>query len=363
VTPLAEKLIRRIGASGPLTVAEYMDACLGDPEHGYYMTRDPFGTHGDFITAPEISQMFGELIGLWAVTVWQAMGAPSRFRLIELGPGRGTLMADALRAAQLVPAFAQAADIRLVETSPVLREAQRRMLSALAPGAVWESGIDTVLAQGAPAIVIANEFLDALPIRQFVRLPAGWHERCVGVDTGGRLVFLTAVDAAPDGSLPPALADAPEGSLIETSPAREGAVAMIAGHMAREGGYALFIDYGHDHSAPGDTLQAVRGHGFDDPLAHPGEADLTAHVDFAAAARAAREAGAAAHGPVPQGVFLERLGLTARAARLGDSAPDRRAEIEAAHHRLAAPEEMGTLFRVLAVGAPHAPVPPGFETG
>lgn len=299
----------------------------------YYATRDPFGAAGDFVTAPEVSQMFGELIGLWCVEVWRAMGAPRPLRLVELGPGRGTLMSDALRAAGLAPDFLAAADVWLVETSPVLRAAQAR--------AVPRAGFREAFAEtpDGPLLLVANEFFDALPVRQFVRQGQGWIERRVGLD-GDRFIFLGA------------------GEVAEAAPARDAAMAEIARRVAAFGGAALAIDYGYLESAPGDTLQAVREHRFAPPLEAPGEADLTAHVDFAALARAARAEGAAVHGPVEQGDFLRALGVEARAAALR---PRGGAAVDAALRRLTAPDAMGSLFKVIAVTHPDLAPPPGFS--
>lgn len=349
MTPLAEKLVARIRTNGPMTVAEYMAACLGDPEYGYYMRREPFGRDGDFVTAPEVSQMFGELIGAWTMLAWEAMGAPSPFVLAELGPGRGTLMADLLRAARVRPAFGAAARIHLVETSPRLRDRQRTTLADVGTPVTWCQGIDD-LPSGA-LLVIANEFFDALPVHQFVRAADGWAERMVGADDDGGLTFglrpadgpVSAVDSAPP----------PEGAVVETSPAASAIVAALAGRIARDGGAGLFIDYGYEGPAFGDTLQAVRQHGYDAPLAVPGDADLTAHVDFGALSESARDAGAAVRPLMTQAAFLLRMGLAERASQLGRG-KDRKTQetITAAVNRLCGPDEMGTLFKVMAIAQP-----------
>ncbi|MBZ9936445.1 class I SAM-dependent methyltransferase [Mesorhizobium sp. BR1-1-16] len=347
---LEQRLIARILATGPITIADYMAACLGDPEHGYYMRRDPFGASGDFITAPEISQMFGELIGLWAVETWRRMGEPRAFVLAELGPGRGTLMADALRAARLSPDFLAAARIALVETSPHLMAMQRARLA----------GHDITFAARAedlpdgPAIVIANEFFDALPIRQFVRVADGYAERMVGV-VDGRLAFGLRPDAVIEG----VMGDPPEGAVVEIAGPAAAVMATLAERIAALGGAVLAIDYGHDGGF-GDTLQAMRRHAFVASLDEPGSADLTAHVDFAALAATARAAGATAFPLMTQGDFLIRLGLVERAGRLG-AGKDAAAQqvIRAAAERLAGPDAMGTLFKVLVV-ARNGLVPPPF---
>ncbi len=306
----------------------------------YYATHDPFA---DFTTAPEISQMFGELIGAWAAVVWGQMGAPSPFNLVEAGPGRGTLMADALRAlARVAPGCARAARIHLVETSPRLRAEQASRIQ----DAAWHDTLDDV--PHGPAILIANEFLDALPIRQFVRTHEGWAERYV---EDGRFV-------AHQAEAPPR--QAPPNAIVEIGAAGLAWTASLANRLARDGGAALILDYGTAQTMPGDSLQALRDGRPADPLADPGGADLTAHVDFAALARAAEEAGAAAYGPVPQGAFLSRLGLAQRTERLSAARPDRAAALREAAARLAEPARMGALFKALCLTHPDAPEPPGF---
>jgi NADH dehydrogenase [ubiquinone] 1 alpha subcomplex assembly factor 7 len=355
VTPLGVELARRIERDGPLPVAEYMQRCLLDPQHGYYRTQTAIGAAGDFITAPEISQMFGELIGLWAAQVWMTMGSPARVRLVELGPGRGTLMADALRAtAKVAPEFHAAIDLHLVEANPRLRERQAEALAAARPH--WHDAFDSV--PDGPAVVIANEFFDALPVRQIVRIGGEWRERVVD-HAKGRFVFAAGTAA----SAPRApLADAPDGSVVETSPAGEAVAAAISTRLARTGGAALIIDYGPGAPGVGDTLQAVRAHRKVDPLAEPGLADLTAHVDFAGLARAGRGAGAEAYGPLPQGTLLHRLGIAARAATLlRNATPQQARDVDAGVRRLIEPDEMGTLFKALALAHPDLPVPPGFD--
>ena len=350
-TPLLRELGALIAAEGPITVERYMALCLGHPVHGYYRTRDPLGASGDFTTAPEISQMFGELIGLWAAAVWDGMGRPSPVRLVELGPGRGTLMRDALRAvAAAAPAFRAALDLHLVETSPPLRAAQAEALRAAGPA--WHDDVDAV--RGGPAIVLANEFFDALPARQLVRDRGAWRERLVGLD-GDRLVFGLA--AEPDRTV---TAAAPEGSVLTLGRAAAEVAGAIAARLAHDGGALLAIDYGHDRPGLGDTLQAVAAHRFADPLEAPGEADLTVHVDFSALARAVRAAGAVPQGPVSQGDFLRALGLDQRAARLTrDAPPERVAAVEAARARLVAegPRGMGRLFKVLGAASPGLALP------
>jgi NADH dehydrogenase [ubiquinone] 1 alpha subcomplex assembly factor 7 len=357
VTPLGEALAARIRADGPMTVADYMAACLGDPRFGYYTTREPFGAGGDFVTAPEVSQMFGELIGLWAVATWQAMGSPSPFVLAELGPGRGTLMADALRAARIRPEFAAAVRVNFIETSPRLRAVQAETLSGV--DVAWRPRIDDL--PEAPAIFIANEFFDALPIRQFVRTVEGWAERMVGLGDDGQLAFGLRPAEFVAGLPERPVAQPQPVAIRETCAPAAGIMAALAGHLSRWRGAALVIDYGYQGPAFGDTLQAVRGHAYDDPLAAPGEADLTAHVDFAALAKAARAAGAKTRPLVTQREFLMRLGLRERAERLGrDKDSDARARLASEVERLAGPDAMGTLFKVQALSS-HGLALPAFD--
>ena len=352
---LKAEIVELIRQEGPIGIGRYMGLALGHPRHGYYMTRDPFGQEGDFTTAPEISQMFGELIGLWAAHLWQAMGTPSRLRLIELGPGRGTLMADMLRATRIVPGFREAVSVHLVETSPVLRERQAAALKGADP--VWHDNVGDALS--GPVIVVANEFLDALPLDQFVMTPEGWRERLVGLDAGGGLAFGLA--AAREETLRIA---APAGTIFEQPSLALDIVGQIASHVTAEGGAGLFIDYGSARSGFGDTLQAMKRHGFVDPLAEPGEADLTVHVDFERMGQAALKAGAALHGPASQRDFLLALGLAQRAQALSlKAAPDQQAAISAAFDRLTEEGEtgMGDLFKVFALSHPGLPPLPGFD--
>ncbi len=356
MTPLHALLARRIAATGPIRLDSYMAECLLHPAHGYYATRDPLGRGGDFITAPEISQMFGEMLGLALVQAWQDQGAPAPFTLAELGPGRGTLMADVLRVIAKRPAMAQAARLHLVEASPALRAVQRKTLAG--QDVTWHDDVQTL--PEAPLLLLANEFFDALPIRQFQRLGAAWAERQVGLDAGGRLCAGLAPAAAP-AALHDRLADTGAGDVVELCPAAPAIVAQIGRRIAAHGGVALLIDYGHWRSL-GDTFQALRGHAFCDPFAAPGEADLTAHVAFEPLAQAARAAGCATSAMTAQGVLLERLGITARAealaARLEGAAL---AAHRAAHRRLTHPAEMGHLFQTLALFPATAPLPPGFD--
>ncbi len=340
-----------------MPLPEYMALCLGHPRHGYYMTRDPLGVRGDFTTAPEVSQMFGELLGAWAADTWMRLGGPAPFALVELGPGRGTLMADALRATARVPGFHAALTLHLVETSPVLRAKQAEALSPFTP--TWHDRLSDV--PPGPMILLANEFFDALPIRQFVRGDRGWGERKVGLDADGRLAWV--LDPRPGAALVPAsLRHTPPGGVVEVCPAAGAVAAEIGARLAAAPGAALIVDYGYAGPAVGDTLQALKRHAGVDPLAEPGEADLTAHVDFTALAESARAAGAAVHGPVTQGDLLERLGLSLRAQALKRLAsPAQAGDIDAAANRLAGEQQMGRLFKAVAMTSPGAPVPAGFE--
>jgi SAM-dependent MidA family methyltransferase len=355
VTTLKAEIIDLIRQEGPIGIGRYMALALGHPRHGYYMTRDPLGAEGDFTTAPEISQMFGELIGLWAAHAWQAMGAPARFRLVELGPGRGTLMADMLRATRIVPGFHAALSIHLVETSPVLRARQATTLQGFDP--VWHDTVDGAL--DGPVIAVANEFLDALPLDQFVMTKDGWRERLVGIGDDGDLAFGLA--AVSEDTLRIA---APAGSIFEQPTIALDIVGQLADHLASAGGAALLVDYGAMRSGFGDTLQAMKRHEFVDPLAEPGDADLTVHVDFERVGQAGLKAGAALHGPATQRDFLVALGLPQRAQALSLKAnAEQRTAISDAFDRLIASGEtgMGDLFKVLALSQQTLPPLPGFD--
>jgi SAM-dependent MidA family methyltransferase len=347
VNSLSERLRRLIRETGPIGVATYM----AEANAHYYATRDPLGAAGDFTTAPEISQMFGELIGLWLTDLWLRAGRPEGVRYAELGPGRGTLAADALRAmraAGLVP------EVHLVEMSPVLRRAQAERV----PQAQWHDDLST-LPGDLPLLAVANEFFDALPARQLIRGTERWHERLVGHD--GTRFMPGAGPAVPDGAIPTHLREAPEGSVLETSPASLGVMRALAERIAEQGGAALIVDYGHDRTSAGETLQAVKAHGFADPWQEPGEADLTVHVDFQALSAAAAESGLQVLGPTGQGAFLTRLGIDARLAALAQSTPAQAEALRQGRDRLVGPEQMGSLFRVLGLAAPTWPAPEGFR--
>lgn len=357
---LAQGLRRLILEHGPISVARYIALALGHPTAGYYPRRDPLGRGGDFVTAPEISQLFGELVGLLLAQHWLDLGRPARAHLAELGPGRGTLMADAWRAARVVPGFREALSVHLVETSPVLRERQ----AAALPGVPvrWHDELAGVPRE-APLFLVANEFLDALPVRQFVRHRGRWRERLVDVDEAGGFRFTLAPLSSPLPKLASGLAEEqPEGAVLELGPAREAVAQAIAARVVEQGGLALLIDYGSDGPLMlGDSLQAVRGHRKVDPLQAPGETDLSAHVDFAGIARGALAAGAAVHGPIPQGTLLRRLGIELRLRQVAANAtPEQRRLLETGCARLVEPDQMGELFRAVAVTPPSAPTPPGF---
>lgn len=364
---LKDKLTAGIRAHGPVTVADYMAACLADPDAGYYITRDPFGKKGDFTTAPEVSQMFGELIGAFCLQAYLDLGAPDSFQLVELGPGRGTLMADLLRMASLRPEFVEAASLSLVETSPTLRKIQAKTLEKAPLAPAFLDRLADV--PDGPLILVANEFFDALPIHQYVRTADGWRERMIGLSETGELCFGVGTARLDDTDLPPAAQTAPHGTILETQPAANAIAQEIGTRLARHGGAALIIDYGYLKTATGDTLQALYKHTHDDVLAHPGEADLTAHVNFEALARAARDGGAIPLPPLEQGEFLLRLGLLERAGALGAGKRHTVQEtLRDAVERLAAPDQMGTLFKVLALsgdGRPLAPfdMPAGSQQG
>ncbi len=361
LSPLEAEIRRIISVAGPMPVAHYMALCLTHPQHGYYVAREPFGSGGDFTTAPEISQMFGELIGIWAASVYRQMNAPPHIQLIELGPGRGTMMRDILRATQVAPDFRKALAVHLVEVSPKLEAAQRTTLDGFDVPRFWHRTLNDV--PRAPTIIVANEFVDALPIHQAVKQADGWHERVIGLDQSGRLNFGLAPDPLPhfERLLPENVRGAPQGAVFEW---RTDNLPLEVGRRVREAGAALIIDYGHARSGVGDTLQAVGGHAFADPQSAPGLVDLTAHVDFEAFGRAAESMGAAMQGPVGQGDFLRRLGIEARAAALTARAPaDKVAGVEAALKRLTegGPQGMGELFKVMALADPALGALPGFE--
>ena len=350
MTALATLLIRRITQSGPITLADYMAECLFHPTHGYYTTQEPFGTEGDFTTAPEISQMFGELLGLALAQAWLDQASPTRFTLAELGPGRGTLMADVLRATRAVPGFHAAMQVLLIEASPRLRARQKTTLQGHA--VTWAHDLQDLAPM--PLFLLANEFFDALPIRQFTRHGQAWAETMVGV-TDGTLTLGRSMPT-PLGLLAHRLADTADGDVVELCPAALPIIATIGQHIARQGGAALIVDYGGWQSQ-GDTFQAVQNHAFTSPLAAPGHADLTAHVDFAALAAAAQPARVQF---APQGAYLTALGIQSRATALATRLQGNAlTSHHKALHRLTAPDQMGQLFKVLALSPPNQPPLPG----
>ena len=344
---LADRLRRMIAAQGPIAVSDYM--ALANSH--YYSTRDPLGAGGDFTTAPEISQMFGELVGLALADLWVRAGRPGGVRFVELGPGRGTLAADALRAMRSAGLEPQ---VHFVETSPVLRAAQAERV----PEATWHDQLATLPEDG-PILAVANEFFDALPVRQLVATPSGWRERLVTLD--GDDFLPAAGPPVPAAAIPEHIRAAPPGTVLETSPASLAYARLLAHRMIMRGGAALIVDYGHDRLCAGETLQAVRMHEYANPWIEPGESDLTAHVDFESLGRAVAEAGVQVHGPVGQGDWLASLGIDARADALARSAPERSDELRIARDRLVAPDQMGQLFRVMGLSAPAWPAPGGFE--
>lgn len=380
-TPLALRLKAAIARDGPISVCAYMRACLADEQFGYYRTQQAIGKAGDFVTAPEISQAFGEILGLWSCVVWQSMGSPQRFNLVELGPGRGTLMRDGLRAARLVPGFIEAADVHLVECNPVLVALQRKTLSDCGAQLSWHEGLADL--PTAPTILIGNEFLDTIPASQSVACAQGMRERCVGLDEDGELAFVTGelcerstlAEMHALGCERTAVAEDPAEGITECQSFSELARDLL--RLTKTGALAAaFIDYGHTEHSFGDTLQAVRNHSYEHPLTSPGEADLTVQVDFASfAAQIAgtsdipqvgsggADSGRAliVDGPVTQGEFLGQLGIVQRASRLMSANPARAGEIEAGILRLMAPNGMGTRFKVIGVRTTDVPELPGFS--
>lgn len=349
----------RIARTGPIGVGPVVELALHHPEHGYYATRDPVGATGDFTTSPEISQMFGELVGAWAAVVWEQMGRPRPVVLAEAGPGRGTLMADACRAISGGGDMLEHAEIHLVESSPALRAVQSRTLSHLSPR--WHRRLADL--PGRPVILVGNEYLDCHPPLQLVRTPAGWAERCVALEAGRLALVPGRPSRALAGLVPAALRGAPPGTVHEVHRALESELAELASRLGARSGAALFIDYGHDRPAHGDTLQAVRRHRPVDPLTDLGDCDISAHVDFSAVVRGLRTGRTEVHGPVTQRQFLRGLGIDVRADRLAASAagPDARADVRSGAGRLVDPAGMGTLFKVVAATTAGLPAPPGFD--
>lgn len=361
ITPLEERLIELIKLKGPMTVADFMSDALNHPHDGYYAAREAIGADGDFITAPEISQVFGELIGLWLLEAWRDIGSPDAFNLIELGPGRGVLMSDMLRAARLRPEFTKAAQVWLLEASGRLRHEQQKRLRPSEVKPLWADDFSDI--PPAPSLIVANEFFDCLPIRQFQRVKNGWRERLVGLDPDGvKLDFVLGRTPPPRSFNLPDISDSEEGDIFEVSFAAQDFAVDICTLLKEQKGRALIIDYGHMESGYGDTLQAVRNHKYWPPLASPGRADITAHVDFEALSRTAIDHNAAVYGPVTQGRFLDRLGLSVRVELLCKGKdPAKAEEIRAGAARIAAPNQMGEIFKVLCLSSPSLPTPAGFE--
>lgn len=345
---LKQRIATMIAHTGPMPLADYMQLCLFDPEQGYYSNETAIGSAGDFVTAPQVSQMFGELIGVWCASVWEAMDRPDPFILAEAGPGHGTMMADMLRATASVKGFRRAARVRLIEAGATMANRQRKALAGVDADIEWMETPDRL--PDGPLILVANEFLDCLPVRQFVKAGPVWRERCIGQSENGELSSVLG-SAVLDADLLPADADRePDGAVFERAPAREAWTADLAARLAAGRGAALLIDYGHDRPGFGDTFQAMRGHAYADPLAEPGAADLTAHVDFEAVSRAASNEGTATSSIVAQGEFLPAMGLLERAGALGAGKPVEVQEgISDAVERLAGPRAMGKLFKVLAL--------------
>jgi len=355
VNAFGQRIAALIAAQGPISVAEFMTLA----NSAYYAARDPFGSGGDFITAPEISQTFGEMLGLWCVQVWHDQGKPKHTRLVELGPGRGTLMADALRAARVMPDFLDDLEIVLVETSPALKAAQQETLKDIRVPVRWASQFDSSLADR-PLLLLANEFFDALPIRQFVKTARGWCERMVTTGANSELAFALSPVPAPEILIPSDRESAPEDAVYERADPAQALTEDIAHTIARNGGGALIVDYGYDQPGFGETLQAVSNHAFATILDAPGESDLSAHVDFLALVAAAKGAGASVFGPTTQGEFLQNLGIVRRTEQLVASYKSPHLSLWSDVDRLIAPEQMGTLFKALAILPASAPTPPGF---
>jgi len=347
-TPLHSRIVKHMKTSGPLPLAEYMHWCMADAQDGYYTNQEAIGAKGDFITAPEISQMFGEMIGIWAVETWEVLGRPSPFNLVELGPGKGTLMSDLLRIGNAVPEFLKAAQVQMIETSDKLIEKQKQALHEH-KNINWHKSIQEIPSQ--PTLVIANEFLDVLPIRQYVKVNKEWREHAIGVDKNDGLVWTLGTGVLDTGSLPQNADNEPEGAILEISTIREAFINNTAELLKQNTGAALFIDYGHGKTDFGDTLQAMRAHGFTDILKEPGLADLTSHVDFDALSRTATAAGMTVKNLTTQGEFLLGKGLIERAGQLGhQQSPEIQEQLTQQAERLALPQEMGDLFKVFEFG-------------
>ena len=357
---LGKIIAQMIAVDGPMPVDRYMALALGHESHGYYMGRDPFGRAGDFITAPEVSQTFGELIGIWCAAGWQMMDAPAEWNLVELGPGRGTLLADLVRACSVMPGLREGMNIHLVEMSPALKTMQAETLKRAGIEATWHERLEDV--PDGQSLIIANEFFDALPICQLQKQAGQWHERVVGLSGDGKLAFGLASDRVAPALVPSWAESGEDGDIVEFSPVRDAVAREIGRRITTHMGAALIIDYGHMRSAAGDTLQAIRKHQFADVLALPGEADVTSHVDFEALTGAVTADGAKPYGPVMQGDFLIKMGLKEREEMLRARADARqRIRLAKGAQRLVSGNQMGQLFKVLAVTHPDMPKPAPFN--
>jgi NADH dehydrogenase [ubiquinone] 1 alpha subcomplex assembly factor 7 len=353
---LEKVLTEMIAAEGPLPMARYFELCLQHPQYGYYLHQEPFGKEGDFVTAPEYSQMFGELIGVWCAAVYEAMGKPKSFNLVELGPGKGTLMADMLRAGKVMAGFRAAAQVHFVETSRRLREFQRKSVEAQGAKGHWHDHFNEI--PSGPMILVANEFFDIIPYDQYERRHGKWYMRCIGLGADGKLQLGLTSEPIPENRMPLWTRRAEEGAVAEIGPVREAIARQIGERLAADVGVALFIDYGHAASETGDTLHAIRAHKRINILDGPGLADLTSNVDFAALAVAMLEAGAQVHGVITQGEFLKAMGIETRAEMLRGKATEAETEaIDDALQRLTSEKEMGKLVKVMAASAPDMPTP------
>lgn len=359
---MSEEYIKSIiKAQGPLTIAQYMAICLSDSEHGYYIKNIPLGKEGDFITSPEISQMFGELLGIWSATMWQNMDMPDDIAIVELGPGKGTLMSDFLRGTENVPGFHDSISVHLVEISPALKEAQKKTLEDFDIDIEWHQTFSEIPKK--PSIIIGNEFFDALPIHQFVKTVGGWREKMVVETEDGILNFsLSPTETTSCALIPENLRNSPEDSVVEVCPSMIVIAQEIAAHIIENGGVALFIDYGYEESLLKSTFQAVKDHKFHDPLQNPCEADLTTFVDFSAIKKVAKENKINVHGCIDQADLLKKLGIDVRAKMLSQNASEKqKQEIELQLERIIGENQMGRLFKCLALSNPLLPTPIGFE--
>lgn len=359
---LQQQILRMIAATGPVSIAEYMHLCHSHRDHGYYATGNPVGAKGDFITAPEISQMFGEMIGVWAIGVWHQLGKPNPFQIAELGPGRGTLMKDFIRAAKADREFLSVINVRLVETSPSLRVEQVKALENSALDIEWIGTIEEL--KQVPTLFIGNEFLDAIAFRQFVKTGGRWRELCIGCDKNNSLLFTPSAAGIDEALLPEGHEKEPDGAIYETAPAREAFISAIASHVKCHGGAALFIDYGYENSSFGDTFQAVKSHKPVSPLVDPGNCDLTSHIDFEAIGNAAKAEGVGMFQLKTQGDFLMDLGLLERAGELGrGKSLEVQRQIQTDVERLVSPDQMGKLFKVFCMSNHAGDLPPFGKQG